>query len=272
MKDLYCLKDVAHAYQGGIAALSGVSIAIRPGDHLAVIGANGSGKSTLLKMLNGLVFPITGTVIWSGRVLTEEALESPEFRTSFRSRVGFVFQDADVQLFCSTVYDDLAFGPLQLGLPAEEVKRRVEEIASELQIDDLLDRAPYGLSGGEKKRVAIASVLTIEPEVLLLDEPSNALDPRSQVWLLNLIFELKRKGKTVIAATHDLSIVEDFADRVIVLSESHEVVADGPAAEILANRELLLSVNLIHEHAHRHGNVVHVHEHGHATGHDHWHD
>ncbi|MCL5291834.1 MAG: energy-coupling factor ABC transporter ATP-binding protein [Actinobacteria bacterium] len=271
MNEMLKLTDVEHAYAGGITALSRINLAIRPGEHVSIIGANGSGKSTLLKMMNGLVFPSSGEVTAYERRLTEEALEEPAFRREFRSRVGFVFQDADVQLFCPSVFDELTFGPLQLEIPAVEIERRVGDVARALRIDGLLARAPYGLSGGEKKRVAIASVLTIEPEVLLLDEPTNALDPRSQVWLLNLLFELKREGKTVVAATHDLSIVEDFADRVVVLSEAHEVVADGPTREVLADRELLLSVNLIHEHAHRHGEVIHMHEHGHATGLDHGH-
>lgn len=272
MEEILKLEGVEHSYSDGIPALLRIDLSIRPGEHVSIIGANGSGKSTLLKMMDGLIFPSKGKISAYGRRLTEEALDDPEFRRFFRSRVGFAFQDADVQLFCSTVLDELAFGPLQLGLEPKEVQRRIDGIAGALHIKGLLDRAPYGLSGGEKKRVAIASVLTIEPDVLLLDEPTNALDPRSQVWLLNLLFELKREGKTVVAATHDLSIVEDFSDRVIVLSESHEIVADGPPDEVLADRDLLLSVNLIHEHAHRHGDLVHVHEHGHATGLDHWHD
>ncbi|MHB0977326.1 MAG: energy-coupling factor ABC transporter ATP-binding protein [Candidatus Aquicultorales bacterium] len=272
MSEIFEVSGVSHEYGDGLKALSDVSLTIAAGEHVSIIGANGSGKSTLLKMLDGLIFPTKGSVMAYDRPLTEDTLEAPEFRRAFRSRVGFVFQDADVQLFCPTVLDELSFGPLQMDIPREDMDRRVGHIAKALRIETLLKRAPYGLSGGEKKRVAIASVLTMEPEVLLLDEPSNALDPRSQVWLLNLVFELKKQGKTVVAATHDLSIVEDFADRVIVLSEEHAVVADGPPDKILADRDLLLSVNLIHEHAHRHGDVVHVHEHGHATGKDHWHD
>ncbi len=272
MEEIFRLEGVEHSYGDGIPALSGIDLAIRPGEHVSIIGANGSGKSTLLKMMDGLVFPSKGSISAYGRRLTEDAVDDPEFRRFFRSRVGFVFQDADVQLFCSSVLDELAFGPLQLGLEPREVQKRIDSVARALHIEGLLNRAPYGLSGGEKKRVAIASVLAIEPDVLLLDEPTNALDPRSQVWLLNLLFELKREGKTVVAATHDLSIVEDFSDRVIVLSESHEVVADGSPDAVLSDREMLLSVNLIHEHVHRHGDVVHIHEHGHATGRDHWHD
>ncbi len=199
-----------------------------------------------------------------GHDLTEDALEEPAFRREFRSKVGFVFQEADVQLFCATSFDELAFGPLQLGLDEAEVRRRVAEVAGQLRIEKLLDRAPYTLSGGEKKRVAIASVLTMEPEVLLMDEPTNALDPRSQVWLLDVLEEWRAAGRTVVIATHDLSAAEESCQRMIVLSEEHRICADGSPADVLAQRELLLEVNLIHEHSHSHRDSAHEHPHGHG--------
>jgi cobalt/nickel transport system ATP-binding protein len=265
----FTLQKVRHEYRKGAPALDGIDLTVGCGEHLAIVGANGSGKSTLLKMLDGLVFPSSGTISAFGQPLTEEALEDPTFRREFRSRVGFVFQDADVQLFCSNAFDELAFGPLQLGLDEAEVRRRVAEVAEQLRIDKLLDRPPYTLSGGEKKRVAIGSVLTMEPHVILLDEPTNALDPRSQVWLLDVVHEWKRAGRTVVIATHDLSIAEESSDRMVVLSEEHRVAADGPPVDVLSNRQVLLAVNLIHEHAHRHGDVTHVHGHAHTHGHAH---
>ena len=180
-------------------------------------------------MLDGLVFPSSGEVLAFGAPLTEDALEDPAFRRDFRARVGFVFQDADVQLFCSDVRDELAFGPLQLGLPRDEVQRLVTDVAAHLRIDKLLDRPPYSLSGGEKKRVAIAAIVAMHPRVLLLDEPTNALDPRSQVWLLDVLDEWKQEGRTVVMATHDLSAAAEAADRIVVLSEEHAIVADGTA-------------------------------------------
>lgn len=261
------LIGVSHAYRAGVDALGGIDFTIARGQQVAIVGANGSGKSTLLKMLDGLVFAKTGTVRFDGRPLTEEALEEPDFRRDFRCRVGFVFQDADVQLFCNTVFDELAFGPLQLGLAPEEVRSRVAEEAAALRIEPLLDRAPYTLSGGEKKRVAIASVLTMRPQVLLMDEPTNALDPRSQVWLLEVLDEFRRAGRTVVIATHDLSAASESCDRMIVLSEEHRIVADGTPEEVLAQRDLLLQVNLIHEHAHRHGEAGHMHPHAHSHEH-----
>lgn len=265
----FVLSGVRHEYRAGSAALCGIDLVIETGQHVAIAGANGSGKSTLLKMLAGLVFPSAGTITACGHPLTEDALEDPAFRREFRSRVGFVFQDADVQLFCNTAFDELAFGPLQLGLSETDVRARVATVAEQLRIVPLLDRAPYTLSGGEKKRVAIASVLTMDPSVLLLDEPTNALDPRSQVWLLDVLEEWKAAGKTVVIATHDLSIAAESADRMVVLSEEHTTAADGTPDEVLAQRELLLEVNLIHEHSHRHESGTHGHPHGHGQVHTH---
>jgi cobalt/nickel transport system ATP-binding protein len=259
----FCLEKVSLEYRPGVPALDGIDLTIDHGEQVAIVGANGSGKSTLLKLLDGLIFPTSGAVTAFGAPLTEDALEDPVFRREFRSRVGFVFQEADVQLFCSNAEDELAFGPLQLGLSQEEVGRRVQEVAQQLRIDKLLDRPPYTLSGGEKKRVAIGSVLTMQPQVLLLDEPTSALDPRSQVWLLGVLETWKREGRTAVLATHDLSAAAESADRMVVLSEEHTIVADGPPGEVLGQRDLLLAVNLIHEHAHRHEAVVHTHPHSH---------
>lgn len=263
------LRGVAHAYRAGFPVLDGVDLVIEAGQQVALVGANGSGKSTLLKMLDGLVFPTAGAISTFGKPLTEEALEDPEFRREFRSRVGFVFQDADVQLFCPNVRDELAFGPLQLGLEEAEVRSRVEQVSAGLRLDKLLDRPPYTLSGGEKKRVSIASVLTMQPDVLLMDEPTNALDPRSQVWLLDVLAEMRDRGRTVVIATHDLSAAEEVCDRMVVLSEEHRVVADGTPHEVLSQRDLLLQVNLIHEHAHRHLGAEHEHPHVHGHLHAH---
>ena len=264
----FVLEGVRHEYRAGPPALAAIDLTIPSGQHVAIVGANGSGKSTLLKMLDGLVFPTNGAISAFGAPLTADALEDPAYRRDFRSRVGFVFQEADVQLFCSDAYDELAFGPLQLGLAREEVERRVREAAQQLRIEQVLDRPPYTLSGGEKKRVAIASVLTMQPHVLLLDEPTNALDPRSQVWLLDVLEEWKQEGRTVVMATHDLSAAAESADRIVVLSEDHTIVTDGTPEEVLAQRELLLSVNLIHEHTHRHASTAHKHAHAHGPGSD----
>jgi len=261
------LAEVHQSYRPGVESLADVTLQIASGEHVAIVGANGSGKSTLLKILDGLVFPSAGTVEVFGKALTEESVEEPAFRAEFRSRVGFVFQDADVQLFCSNVLDELAFGPLQLGLAEDAVRERVDEVARGLRLEKLLDRAPYTLSGGEKQRVAIGAVLAMRPDVLLMDEPTSALDPRSQVWLLEVISDMKRHGRTVIIATHDLGSAAEFADRMVVLSEEHRICADGTPDEVLDQRDLLLEVNLIHEHAHRHAGRAHQHPHAHGHSH-----
>ena len=263
MTTAFSLRNIVYSYRSGTPVLMDLSLDFQPGERTVVLGANGTGKSTLLCLLDGLVFPGSGTIHAFGRPLSEAALEDRAFSMDFRKRVAFVFQNPDVQLFSSTVWDDVAFGPLQLGWSDAEVRATVEGLLETLRIADLWDRAPHTLSDGQKKKVAIASSLATGPDVLLLDEPTSGLDPRTQVWLIELLWDLHKQGKTIIAATHDLSIAGDIADRAIVLSEDHTVAADGTFSEIISNDDLLLKVNLIHEHAHRHGDTAHVHRHGH---------
>jgi len=259
----------SYSYNGGIPALSDVTIGVREGEILAVIGSNGSGKSTLLHLMNGLIHPSSGEVLYRGKMVSAKSLKDPRFLRDFRSQVGYVFQDSDVQLFCPTVADELMFGPLQTGLGEKEALERTTQVLDMLEIGDLEARPSYMLSAGEKKRVAIASVLTMNPEVLLLDEPTNGLDPRSQVYLIELILSLNEAGKTVVIATHDLSLVSELQCLVAVLSEDHRLEKVGEADEILYDERLLLKVNLIHEHMHHHGGAVHSHIHSHYLFHGH---
>ncbi len=265
------LTGVSFGYADGIEALRGLDLRIEAGEKVAVLGANGSGKSSLLRLLNGLAFPAEGTVRSFGDQLTERALNDERFAHGFRRRVGFLFQNPDSQLFSSTVREEIAFGPLHMGLPSHEIDQRIEDLVGTLGIAHLLERPPYRLSGGEKKKVAIASVLAVNPDALLLDEPTGGLDPRSQQWMVDLIVKLNRAGKTIVTATHDLTFVPVIADRVVVLSEEHEVAAVGPAREILSNGDLLTRVNLIHEHGHWHGDLYHSHPHFHGGEHEHEH-
>jgi cobalt/nickel transport system ATP-binding protein len=260
--DLLTLDDVHYRYLDRFVALDGVSLKIRGGEKVALLGANGCGKSTLLKILDGLLFPDRGTFHAFGSEVTERALEDEQLSRGFRARVGFVFQNSDSQVFSPTVRDEIAFGPLNMGLDRDEVERRIADTLAMLSIEGLADRAPYQLSGGQKKRVAIASVLVMNPEVLIFDEPTAALDPRTQDWLVELIVELNAAGKTIVVATHDLATLDALADRCVVFSEEHRLVAEGTPAEVLADGTLLRSVNLVHEHAHAHRNVFHTHEHG----------
>jgi len=254
-------EELRYSYLERFPALDGVSFQVSVGERVAVLGANGSGKSTLLKILDGLAFPDSGTFRAFGQVVTEDLLEDEGFAKGFRSRVGFIFQNSDAQVFSPTVREEVAFGPLQMGWEREEVRSRIDDVLAMLDISGLADRAPYQLSGGEKKRVAIASVLVMNPEVLLFDEPTAALDPRTQQWLVELIAELGRTGKTIVMATHDLGVLELIADRCLVFSEEHRVAATGPPGEILAARDLLLAVNLTHGHRHEHDDLAHAHEH-----------
>jgi cobalt/nickel transport system ATP-binding protein len=220
----------------------------------------------LLKLLAGLVEPTRGTVEAFGARIDGGALRDEATAQGFRRRVGMVFQSADAQLFNPTVRDEVAFGPLHLDLPHDEIASRVDDTLAMLGLGALAERPPYNLSGGEKKKVALASVLSINPEVLMLDEPTNGLDPRTQEWLIELLEQLHHAGKTIVVATHQLDLLERLVDRAVVLGEDHRLAADGPLADVLADRELLLSVNLIHEHAHHHGALLHSHAHAHPPG------
>ena len=239
------LTDVCYAYDNQIPALEHVNLTINPGERLAILGSNGSGKSTLLKLLDGLYFPSQGSIAAFGQALSEQALQEDAYNFAFRRRVSLVFQDSDVQLFMPSVWDEVAFAPLQLGVEQAEVRRLVEAALHDLQIEKLRERAPHQLSGGEKKRVALASVLGLSPEVWLLDEPSAGLDPRSVAWLLDFIERQSRAGKTVITSTHDLGILESIAGRVCVLGEEHRVVAEGTPQQILADKALLVACGLM---------------------------
>ena len=267
----FSLKGVSFDYQAGMPALSQISFDIARGEKVALLGANGSGKSTLLKVLNGLEFPSRGALTCFGDAISETALKDEDYACRFRRRVGFVFQNSDSQLFCSTVRAELAFGPLHLRLPPTEIETRVAEVASMLEITQLLERAPFRLSGGEKKKVALASILVINPDVILLDEPTNNLDPRSQRWLIDILLKLNEAGKTIVSATHDLDVANEISDRAVVLTEDHGLAAIGPTRDILHDTNLLTSVNLIHEHMHWHGNIRHSHPHHHDSDHDHHH-
>jgi cobalt/nickel transport system ATP-binding protein len=229
-------------------ALDSVDLDIVRGEQVALLGANGCGKSTLLKLLDGIYAPTEGTM----RVLHHDvkAVAAGVDAFQFHREVGLVFQDPDIQLFSATVFDDVAFGPLQIGLSQKDVMERCTEAMTLMEITHLAARAPFELSGGEKKRAAIASVLSLRPEVILLDEPTASLDPRTKWGLVNLIRKLGEAGKTVVTATHELEIVPIIAKRVVVISEEHRVLADGTPEEILCDHELLIRANLIHPQFH----------------------
>ncbi|GCE30266.1 cobalt ABC transporter [Dictyobacter alpinus] len=250
---IFELQNVRYLYNGRQLALDGIDLTIQRGEQVVLLGANGSGKSTLLKLLDGIYTPSSGSMRALGQDIQAATVGEEAFR--FHQAIGLVFQDPDIQLFSATVFDDVAFGPLQMGLSQREVKERCDEALELMEITHLAQRAPFELSGGEKKRAAIASVLSLKPEVILLDEPTAALDPRTKWVLVNLIRKLGEAGKTVITTTHELEIVPVIARRILVMGEDRRILADGVPEYILKNRELLIKANLIHEHLHQFGTI-----------------
>jgi len=246
--NVFEIEHVSFAYDGKQLAVEDISLQIPSGSCMVILGANGCGKSTLLKLLDALYFPTQGKISAFGNVLTEEALRDDAANFAFRRKVGLVFQDADVQLFSPSVLDEVAFAPLQLGLSLAEVEQRVEDALKVLRIEKLRDRAPHRLSGGEKRRVALASLLSLQPEVWLLDEPTTGLDPRSQSWLIDFIRQQREDGKTIVTATHDLEIAGQIASKIVVFDEDHHIAAVGNPQDILENHDLLHHCNLSHYH------------------------
>ncbi len=228
------VKELKFSYPDGTPALNGVSFRITHGESVALVGANGAGKSTLLLHLNGYLTPQAGSVRIGDMPITKNTLKN------VRQTVGMVFQDPDDQLFLPRVYDDVAFGPINLGLPPDEVKRRTLNALSLVGAEHLKDRPPYKLSGGEKRAVSIATVLSMSPSILVMDEPTSNLDPKARRQLIHLLSEFDH---TKIIATHDMDMVLDLCSRAIVLKDG-EVAADGAARDILGNQELLDSSGL----------------------------
>lgn len=261
---LFELRGVTYSYLGRYPALSEVDLTIKKGQRISVIGANGSGKSTLLHLLDGLIFADKGSVKFLGKELKDASFQDESFSRDFRRSVGLVFQNPDIQLFCPTVRADVVFGPLQLGFSKVEIRRRLEEISVKLGIENLLDRSPQQLSIGEKRKVAIASSLIIDPDILLLDEPTAGLDPLTTRHIIDLLHEAHDAGKTIIVSSHDLHLVEEISDVIHVFNRDRQIARSGPAEVILNDMALLQENNLVHIHAHRHEDKVHVHPHLHA--------
>jgi cobalt/nickel transport system ATP-binding protein len=235
-------RDVSFIYPGGTEALRGVSFRITRGEAVGLIGCNGAGKSTLLLHLNGYLTPTRGEVRVGDVPLTRHTMAMA------RRAVGLVFQDSDDQLFMASVFEDVAFGPLNLGLLDDEVERRVADALDRVGMAHLRDRPPYHLSAGEKRSVAIATVLAMEPDILVMDEPSSNLDPRARRRLIEL---LRSFGHTLIIATHDLELVVEVCSRVMVL-DGGTMVADGPTRDILNDEPLMIAHGLERPHILRH--------------------
>ena len=265
--NIFEVTNLDYDYPGNITALKQVSFTVKSGEVLALVGANGSGKSTLLKLLDGLIFPKAGELIAFGKPLSEEGLKDKVFAGEFRRKVGMVFQDPDVQLFSPTVWDEVTFGPLQLGISKQEVIARGQAALELMGISHHRQRPPFLLSGGEKKKVSLTSVLSLQPQVLLLDEPTTGLDPSSQGHLIDFLLQWAKEDKCLVFSTQDLDIVEEIATRVIVMGKEHNVVADGQPEDFLFDPDFLMRTNLVHEHSHRHKQLIHSHQHIHEHHH-----
>ena len=260
---LFELNNVSFNYPSDELVLRDISLIVHEGEKLCILGANGCGKSTLLKLLAGLIYPVNGDFKAYGVAVSDKSFTNEEFARNYHKKTGFIFQNSDTQLFCSTVMDEIAFGLLQLKLPFQEVEKRVEDMLEMLDIRHLREKTPFKLSGGEKKKVALACVLALNPMVLILDEPTSGLDPRTQRSLVELLMQLSSAGKTIITATHNLELVQEISDRAVVFDEHHGIAADSEISNVLGNTELLKRVNLVDDYYHLHAGHKHSHYHIH---------
>ena len=239
METIICADNVTYKYEDGTYALRGVTLNIGRGQKIAFMGANGSGKSTFFLTLNGIHKPHSGSISFKGNSIEY----SRKDLLSLRSKIGIVFQDPDTQLFSSSVYQEISFGILNLGKDEAEAKMAVENILSDMSMEHFKDKPTHALSGGEKKQVAIADILVMDPEVIILDEPTSNLDPRHTRLVNDYIDRLTKRGITVLISTHDMDYAYRWADEIIVFHEGC-VEKQGTPKEILQDRELLKKTNL----------------------------
>lgn len=231
-------RNLTHVYRGKITALDSINFKAKPGERIAIIGANGAGKSTLFKHFNGILKPSSGEILVKGKPISNDNI------VEVRKTVGVVFQDPDDQIFAPTVKQDVAFGPMNLGLSMEEIEKRVSESLETVGLTGFEERAPHHLSMGEKKKVAIAGILAMKPEVLVLDEPTAGLDPGGAMRLIKLINGMNRYlGITTIVSTHEVDIVPMLADRVCIMSMG-KIIGDGTPLEIFSSPDLIKKTHL----------------------------
>ncbi len=237
---LFRLENLSHRYSDGTIALSEVSLSFEKGESIALLGTNGSGKTTLLNHLNGILRPTSGQIFFEDKPLEYDS----KSLLNLRKRVGFVFQDPNDQLFASTVKQDVAFGPLNLGFPADQVKKLVNESLKIVGMEEFMEKPPHFLSLGQKKRVALAGVLAMQPEVIIMDEPTANLDPLATSEILNLLLNLNKEQRiTLLLATHDVDMVPLFANKLCILNKGR-LASVGTPKEIFSNTELVRNVNL----------------------------
>ncbi len=245
-------RDVSFSYEDK-RVLEDISFKISKDEKVVLLGNNGSGKSTILRLLAGLYFPKKGEYLMDGVKISKKSVGK-----EFRKRVGILFQDPQSMIFNPTVYDEIAFSLREFDF--EDVDKRVTKIAKEFGLTELLNKNPLNLSGGEKQKVILASILVYEPQILFLDEPTASMDPRTTGWFIDMMLEL---DKSVVIATHDLSLAYEVSDRAIVINDKHKKIYDGDIEELLKDFDMLIEANLIHKHRHKHKDFSHSHYHKH---------
>ena len=216
------LEKVCFAYENEIA-LRYIDLHIEKGESVVIQGPNGCGKSTLIKILNGIIYPSEGYYFYKDHQITEKSLKDRQFAKWFHQQMGYVFQNADTQLFCGSVEEEIAFGPVQMGLSEDEIRKRTEDCLRLFELEKLRKRPPYHLSGGEKRKVSLACILSLNPEVLILDEPLAGLDEKTQQFLLGFLKKFHKAGKTLITITHNRQLAETLGTRFAVMNEEHEL-------------------------------------------------
>jgi cobalt/nickel transport system ATP-binding protein len=244
------VKNLSFSYED-ILALDNVNFSMG-NEKVVLLGSNGSGKSTLLRILAGLYFA-KGEYFFDGIKITKKSVNK-----EFRKKIGILFQNPDSMIFNPTVFDEIAFSLREFGF--NDIEDRVNEIAKKFNIEKLLKKSPLNLSGGEKQKVMLASILVYEPKLLLLDEPTAAMDPRTTGWFIDFMYELQTPA---IVATHDLAVAYEISNRAVVMSEEHKIIFDGDMEELMKDLDTLIKANLIHKHKHKHKKFIHSHYHLH---------
>ena len=232
-------QNISYSYDDGTKALDDVSLEVKKGEIVSLLGKNGAGKSTLFLHFNGIYRADEGKIFIDG----EELKHDKKSLIKFRQKIGIVFQNPDDQLFAPTVEEDVAFGPLNLGLSQDETEKRVTEALKKVGMEGFERKAPHHLSGGQKKRVAIAGILAMRPEIMVLDEPTSGLDPKGASDILKLLYELNSEGMTIIISTHDVDSVPIYSDKVYVISQG-EIIKKGTPKEVFSDIELIRGANL----------------------------
>jgi cobalt/nickel transport system ATP-binding protein len=258
------LDKLGYRWPDADSRLEDISLKIKPGEKVVLLGANGCGKSTLLKLMNGLIFADRGELRWKGEVLTKTQLKQRDFARSFRRENVLLFQSPEAMLFNPTVRDEIAYSLRQLGQgDANDIEATVAHWAAELGLSNVLRQAPFNLSGGQKQKVALACLLALDPQLLLLDEPSASLDPATVGWLVDT---LVHSDKTIVVSTHNLSVAAELGQRGIVLDQSGKILFDGSVRQALGDIALLERAGLAHRHRHHHDGELHTHVHVHNWG------